>query len=41
MTGPKNEGVAGWVLYGFIFVLTGAFAGFEAVKAVLSEKMLR
>jgi hypothetical protein len=39
--GVKNEGVAGWILYGFIFVLTGAFAGFEAGKAVLSEKLLR
>ena len=41
LQGPKNEGVAGWVLYGFIFVLTGAFAGFEAGKAVLSEKLRR
>ena len=41
LQGLKNEGVAGWVIYGFIFALTGALAGFEAGKAVLSEKLAR
>jgi hypothetical protein len=39
LQGPKKEGVAGWVIYGSIFALTGALAGFEAGKAVLSEKL--
>jgi len=41
LEGPKNEGVAGWFFYGLIFALTGAFAGFEAGKAVLSDKLVR
>jgi hypothetical protein len=40
LQGPKNEGVAGWVLYGFLFALTGAFAGFEAGNAVLAGKLV-
>ncbi len=39
LLGPKNEGVVGYGIYGFIFALTGAFAGFEAGNAVLSEKL--
>lgn len=39
--GPKNEGVAGWIIYGSIFALTGAVASFEAGNAVLSEKFVR
>jgi hypothetical protein len=37
---PKNEWTLGWFLFGFIFALTGAFAGFMAGNAVLSEKMV-
>jgi hypothetical protein len=35
---PKNEGTLGWFLFGFIFTLTGAFAGFMAGNAALSEQ---
>ena len=37
--GPKSDGTLGWVLYGIIFAGTGAFAGFEAGSAILSEKL--
>jgi hypothetical protein len=37
---PKNEGTLGWVISGYLYAATGAFAGFTAAKAVLSEPWL-
>jgi hypothetical protein len=36
---PKNDATLGWVIFGFIFALTGALAGFMAGNAVLSGKL--
>lgn len=32
---PRNEGALGWFLFGFIFAMTGAFAGFMAGNSLV------
>ena len=34
---PQNEGTMGWYLFGFIFAMTGMFAGIMAGNSIGSE----
>ena len=34
---PKNEATMGWVLFGMVFAMTGAFAGVMAANLLKSE----